>query len=579
MLATFLLNNPLIELWLITLFLAFMWWLMKKLKQPVLIGYILWWLLLGPQLFNVIQHYDNIDFYAHFGVSLLLFMVWLGLNPKIVKEVGKVATIAWVWQVLFTFLTGYLISLALWFSPIWSLFIAIALTFSSTIVIVKLITDRWDSNTTYGKVALWVLIVQDIIAMLILLTISASALDVWADWFQIGYIIRIVLNVLWLLGVAWFSAVFILPKVTKVLAKENELLLLFVIAWAILFGWLRYYAWFTMEIWALLAWVTLASSRYRFHIFSELRPFRDFFLALFFVYLWGQIMFDNIGRYILPILIFSTLVLIGNPAIIVTLMMKLWYNRKEWFMAWLTVAQISEFSFIIVALALTSGALADESILSLITIVWLITMTGSSYMFAHAESLFVKVEPWIKTIENKLHPATPPPTPPHHSTQAMIIIVWFGRLWQFICSQLKKHQISFCVVDNNTDKINKAEKKWYTAIYGDCNDAMVIDWLISAETKAVYCTVESHDTNLNIVTFLNDKHPSIKAIGLALYIDEAEDLYNHHADYVIVPHLVWAQDARQVIETHLRQPEQLLIEKIKHRESIHYHKQSVYHHE
>lgn len=567
----FLIENPLIELWLITLVLVFFWYAAKVLRQPVLIWYILWWLFMGPQVFNVIHHYENIEFYAHFGVSLLLFMVGLGLNPGIIKEVGKVATVAWVWQVIFTSVVWYWISLALWFSVIVSLFIAIALTFSSTIVIVKLISDRWDAGTTYGKIAFGILIVQDIIAMLILLWISAFSMQ--GEWQALTSLLWIIgLKVTWLVVLAWVFWRYILPKILSALAKQKELLLLFIITRAILFGWLRYYAWFSMEIGALLAWVTLASSRYRFHIFSELRPFRDFFLALFFVYLWGQIIFDNVASLIIPIILFSLFVLIWNPIIVVSLMMKLWYNRKDSFMTWLTVAQISEFSFIVIWLALSSWIIEDPNILALVTIIGLITMMWSSYMFANAEKIFAYSSPYLKKIEH---------TYAHdnvsHETDAyQMIIVWYGRLWTYIASKLREHQISFCIVERDIQKMKLAEEAWFTTIYWDVEDNDTLLWLISSSTELVYATVDNHDTSIHVIESLKEVHDHLKVIVIAKYIDEAENLYNTWADYVVFPHLSWAHESRAILEKHVREPEQFLISKIQNIEALQIHKTHIF---
>ncbi len=566
----FLIENPLIELWFVTLVLVVIGYIVKLLKQPVLIWYILGWLILWPQVFNVIQHYSNIEFYAHFGVSLLLFMVWLWLNPGIVKEVGKVSTIAWVGQVLFTSFIWYWIALIMWFSHIVSLFIAIALTFSSTIVIVKLISDRGDSWTTYGKIALWILIVQDIIAMLILLAISAFTMT-WEQESLWMLLVTIGIEVIWLLFLAWIFARYILPRVVDALAKQKELLLLFVITRAILFWWLWYYFWFSMEIWALLAWVTLASSRYRFHIFSELRPFRDFFLALFFVYLWWQIVFDDIGSMLLPIVVFSAFVLIGNPLIVITLMMKLWYNRKDSFMTWLTVAQISEFSFIVIWLALTAWIIQDQNILSLVTIIWLITMTWSSYMFANAEKIYPYIAKFFQNSNiDHLH------TTLINTDKNKIIIVWYGRLWKYIAAKLKQNQIPFCILEKDVKRVKSAEIIWYESIYGDVEDNDTLVWLISRNTELVYSTVDNYDTNIQMLTSLKDLHDHVKVIVVASYIDEAEWLYQAgSADYVVFPHLSWATESWDILEKHVTQPEKFILSKIKNLEALQIHRSHI----
>lgn len=387
----FLEQKPLFELWIVALTLVLSWYVAKALNRPVIIGYIIWWLILWPQVFDIIHHYENIEFYAHFWVSLLLFMVWLWLNPWLVKEVWKVAIFAWLWQILFTFIIGYITTLWLWFGQVESLFIAIALTFSSTIIIVKLISDRWDMWEKYWKISLWILLVQDIVAMIILLAISA----IWLEsdqWLRHKIIVDILPTVLLLLFWTRLISKYLLPTIIKKLDTTKELLLLFVIWWAMVSWGFRYLFWFSMEIWALLAWVALASSDAKKIIYKELRPFRDFFLALFFVYLWWQIIFDGISSILLPVLIYSLIVLIWNPLIIIYLMRKMWYKSQESFMTGLSVAQISEFAFIIVWLALETWILWNNRILTLVTIVWLITMTWSSYLFTHADAVHTTLQ-------------------------------------------------------------------------------------------------------------------------------------------------------------------------------------------
>lgn len=525
-----------------------------------------------PQVFDAIYNTENIAFYAHFGVSLLLFMVGLWLNPAIIKEVGKVASIAWVWQVLFTSVVGFGLSLLMGFELMTSVFIAIALTFSSTIVIVKLVSDRGDSWTTYGKIALWVLIVQDIIAMMVLLVISTTTMSDGMSWILV---VRIITVVAFLLYIAWVASKYFLPRILKALSSEKELMLLFIITWAILLGGLWYYAWFSMEIGALLAGVTLASSRYRFHIFSELRPFRDFFLALFFVYLWGQIVFDNIGTIILPIVLFSVFVLIGNPTIITILMLRLWYGRKDSFMTGLTVAQISEFSFIIIGLALTAGILEDPIILSLVTIIWLITMTGSSYMFANADKIFSYVWPLFKRFERVQEMVSTEPII-HENTDSAVVIIGYGRLGQFMASKLKQHQIPFCIVDNQSDKIQLAQQVWHTVVYGDINDNDLLIQLVWDQTEVVYITIEDHDVTIHALGILKQLKIDVKVIALALYHDEAETLYNHNADYVIFPHMSGANESREILEQHVWQPNEFIASKKASREALYAHKKHVH---
>lgn len=148
--------------------------IMRALKQPLIIGYIITGLLVGPAFLGIVKSSDALETFSSFGIALLLFIVGLGLNPKVIKEVGKVSLLTGVGQVVFTTVIGFLIIYGLGYNAVGALYIAIALTFSSTIIILKLLTDKRDQNKLYGKISIGFLLVQDIIATLALLVASAS---------------------------------------------------------------------------------------------------------------------------------------------------------------------------------------------------------------------------------------------------------------------------------------------------------------------------------------------------------------------------------------------------------------------
>lgn len=237
-------------------------------------------------------------------------------------------------------------------------------------------------------------------------------------------------------------------------------------------------------------------------------------------------------------------------------------------MTWLTVAQISEFSFIVVWLALTAWIVEDPNILSLVTIIWLITMTWSSYMFANAEKIYPYVRKFSKNkTSHTLHKTLT------NTDKNKIIVVWFGRLGKYMAAKLKQYQIPFCILENDTTRVELAEKIWYEVVYGDVEDNSTLLSLISSNTELVYSTVENYDTNLQVLTSLKDLYDHVKVIVVASYIDEAEWLYHEwSADYVVFPHLSWATESRDILTTHVDQPEQFIISKIKNLEVLQMHK-------
>lgn len=251
--------------------------LAKFFKQPLIISYIVSGIIVGPYFLNIVNNFQVLDTFSQMGIALLLFIVGLGLSPEIIKDVGKVSLISGVGQVLFTSVIGFLIALGLGFDWLSSIYIAIALTFSSTIIIMKLLSDRGDTDALYGKIAIGFLIVQDLIAMLILVVISALPSEGFALSDVSFIIFSTVLKGLVLIGVLLFIGVKILPKLLKFVSRSQELLLLlFSLAWCFLLAAFFQVIGFSMEVGALLAGVTLALSPFRFEISSKMRCFSEY---------------------------------------------------------------------------------------------------------------------------------------------------------------------------------------------------------------------------------------------------------------------------------------------------------------
>ena len=162
------------EISLLLVLAAAMAMIMRALKQPLIIGYILIGLIVGPSVLGIVSSPESIEVFGNFGIALLLFIVGLGLNPKVINEVGKVSLLTGLGQVMFTSAIGFWLTTLLGYNAITAFYIAVALTFSSTIIILKLLTDKKEQNKLYGKIAIGFLLVQDIVATFALVIASAT---------------------------------------------------------------------------------------------------------------------------------------------------------------------------------------------------------------------------------------------------------------------------------------------------------------------------------------------------------------------------------------------------------------------
>lgn len=524
-------------------------------KQPLIIAHIITGVLVGPSLLNLISSTETITLFSHMGVSLLLFVVGLSLNPKIIREVGFVSLVTGVGQVVFTTVIGFFLSLALGFPARTAAYIGIALSFSSTILILKLLSDKNETDTLYGKISIGFLLVQDLIAICILIIVSSLNGGANAEILVLGT----VLKGAGLLIALLLAGAYVLPHLTRIAAKNQEMLLLFSISWAFALSLLFYKTGFSLEIGALMAGITLSLSPYRYEISSKMKPFRDFFLVLFFIMLGYQVTFVDLAQYIVPIILFSLVVLIGNPLIVLILMGLMGHTKRNSFLAGMTVAQVSEFSHILVALGVSIGHLG-KGILSIITAVALITIAISSYLVLYAAKIYPHVSKYLVIFERKKARTT------IHLGRKKYDIILFGcdRVGNDLITLFRRMKQHFVVIDHNPEIVSALTKKRINCIYGDASEIELFDQLHLPTVKMIVSTIPDFDINSAIISKVREVNSSAVLVVVSPRAEEAMDLYELGATYVILPHLLGGYHASMLIEKHGLDSDKFLKEKIKH---------------
>ena len=527
------------------------------LKQPLIIGYILTGIAVGPYVLNLIQSTDTITIFSHIGISLLLFIVGLSLSPSSLRYVGKVSLVTGLGQILFTSLFGFGICKLLGFSNMVSAYISVALTFSSTIIIMKLLSDKGDAEKLYGKISIGFLLVQDLVAVLILMVISSLSVGLDINTLVFGTILK----GLGLLTILFLTGVYILPGLTRVIAKSQELLLLFSLGWCLALASLFNHFKFSIEIGALLAGVTLSMSPYRYEISSKMRQLRDFFIVLFFILLGAEMTFSDRTPYINPIVILSAFILIGNPLIVMVLMGLLGYTKRNGFLAGLTVAQISEFSLVLVALGVKVGHLTSD-VLSLVTTVGIITITGSTYLIIYADRIYPHISNYLRFFEIRGKKVDEQKHHEHNSYD--IILFGYDHIGRDLVESFKKLRETFLVVDYNPEIIIDLAKKGMQCRYGDVNDSELLDELNLSKAKIVVSTITDFDTNMFLIQKTRHSNKDVTVIVVSHQIDEAIELYEKGATYVIMPRFLGGCQACTLIEKYGLDANKLMEEKLRH---------------
>jgi len=288
-----------------------------RLRQPLIVAFIAVGILAGPSILGWVSANDQIDLLAELGIALLLFVVGLKLDLHIIRAMGPAALATGLGQVFFTSIVGYYIAIALGMTPVTALCVAVALTFSSTIIIVKLLSDKREVDALHGRIAIGFLIVQDIVVVLVM--IGLTALGEAGDATGLG---REAIEVLFkgglFIATIRFLMRYVLTPLLRQLARSPELLVLFAIAWAVAMGAVGVHLGFSKEVGAFLAGVSLASTPYREAIGARLVSLRNFLLLFFFIDLGAGLELVILGAQVVPAVILSLFVLVGNPLITIS---------------------------------------------------------------------------------------------------------------------------------------------------------------------------------------------------------------------------------------------------------------------
>ncbi|MDV2077243.1 cation:proton antiporter domain-containing protein [Marinobacter xestospongiae] len=251
------------------------------LRQPLIVAFIAVGILLGPSASGMVLHSSEIELFARLGIALLLFVVGLKLDIHVIRTVGPVALASGLGQVFFTSVVGYLIALLLGMPHVEAIYVAVALTFSSTIIIVKLLSDKREVDSLHGRIAVGFLIVQDIVVVLVMIGLTAYG-EAGKDVSISGEALKILLKGSALLITVALLMRYVLPHLLHRLARSSELLMLFAIAWAVLGGVTGELLGFSKEVGAFLAGISIASTPYREQVAARLVSLRDFLLLFFF---------------------------------------------------------------------------------------------------------------------------------------------------------------------------------------------------------------------------------------------------------------------------------------------------------
>ncbi|MGY6552114.1 MAG: cation:proton antiporter [Erythrobacter sp.] len=466
------------------------------LRQPLIVSFIAVGLIAGPSALDLVHADEQITLLSQLGIAVLLFLVGIKLDTKLIRSLGTVSLLTGLGQVAFTASFGFLIGLALGLDMLTSVYVAIALTFSSTIIIVKLLSDKREIDALHGQIALGFLIVQDLVVVIALISLSAIGVGAGSEDGAGSTIATVLGSGLAMVAVVAVFIRYIANPLTEKLAHAPELLLIFAIALAAMFAAVGDLVGLGKEVGGLLAGIALASTPYRETISARLAPLRDFLLLFFFIGLGATLDLSLLGANIPAAVIFSLFVLIGNPLIVLTIMGAMGYRKRTGFLAGLTVAQISEFSLIFIAMGVSIGHVGQDA-LGLVTMVGLVTIAVSTYMITYSHRLYALCEPFLGRFERRGTPREPNEGSAKEAPKTDVLMFGLGRYGTAMGLRLQKRGLAVAGYDFNPAAVRRWRELGLEADFGDATDPEFIAELPLPKARWIVATMPIHLTGVS----------------------------------------------------------------------------------
>lgn len=522
------------------------------LRQPLVVSFIVVGLLAGPSGFDLVDGTGDVALLSELGIALLLFLVGMRLDVNLIRSHGAVSGLIGLAQVLFTTFLGYAIGWGLGFDPLKAFYVSFGITLSSTIIVVKLLSDKREIDSLHGHMALGILIVQDIVVIAAMIFLSALSVGSVGATESLS-VAQIVGGAILVTVAVGLFVRFIANPLTEALARLPELLVCFAIALAAIMAALGEFIGFGKELGGLIAGIALASTPYRDAIAARLSPLRDFLVLFFFVTLGASLEMSQLRDQALSATVLSAFVLVGHPLIVVLIMRSLGFGTRAGFLTGISIAQISEFSLILMGMGLSLGHLGKDT-LNLVTLIGMVTIAVSTYLITDSHRLYSLIEPLLKPLEPRSggRERVNQRTTDDESYDA--VIFGLGRFGTAISAGLQKVGTRILGVDFNPIAVRDAQARGMDAIYGDATDPEFLSNLGLTGTKTIIFAIPFHeigvvdrDSRKGMIQTLRANHFRGRIAVTSHSRAEAERLRAAGADIVLTPFIDAAERAVELL--------------------------------
>jgi monovalent cation:H+ antiporter-2, CPA2 family len=471
--------------------------LLKKINVSPIVGYIFTGMIVALFLDLIHINQNNLEHIAEFGIVFLMFTIGLEFSLKHLKKMKKEVFVFGTSQVIVTTIIFTYIALLIFELDIkTSIIIGSALALSSTAIVLKTLNENGDIHRPYGRNSVGILIFQDlaVIPILLMITIlsdSTVSLDtILLNTFYSAIIVGIILFVLGKYLTELFLAYVVDTKIQELFIMAILLIVLSSALIAYTFG-------FSYSLGAFIAGMLIAETKYKYQIEADLVPFRDILLGVFFISVGMQVNFTTIIDNFF-IIVGLTAAILAIKVVIIFSILRFFNTTARSFKTALTLAQVGEFSFAVLALASVNNLLDNQInqimisvvILSLLFTSLTIRHVRTFVKLFHKESLSITEEPLMVSAEIKNH----------------IIVCGYSQLGQKIVKKLKFLGINYVAIEHERQHVKEAQERGDIVFFGNAASQTMLNSLYIKNAIGVIIAIDNNE-KIRLIT------QSIKNIG------------------------------------------------------------------
>jgi len=547
-------QNMFFDIGIIIIIATIFAYIARFLKQPLIPAYVITGIIIGPVL-GLITDTSTIIVLSEIGIAFLLFIVGLEIDLKKLKNIGPIAPIGGTIQIVTLFTFGFLLAAALGYIQLEAIYLGLIIAFSSTMVVLKLLSDKRELDTLHGRIIIGILLTEDFFAIL-----AISLLPVINN-VSVYFLFWSIIKGISVFLVAIYTGKYLFPQIFKFAARSQELLFLMALTTCFLFSLLFNYIGFSIAIGAFVAGITLANLPYNIEIIGKVTSLKDFFSTLFFVSLGMQLLIGSFKFIVVPLVILTLFVIVMKPLITSFLCSFFGYKRRTSFYTAMSLAQTSEFSLIIVSQGLILGHIS-QGIFTIAVLVALITITLTSYYIKFDRTLYHKFAKKLKILDRLSGAESDIEYKSRRKVD--VILVGHNRIGYSISKTILDKKRKLLVVDFNPEIIRNLIRRNIACIYGDIGDNEILERLPLKKAKMVISTIPEKRDNMMLIRRVKEKNDSAAIFVTANKVDDALKFYDAGADYVILPHFLGGEHISLLIEDYSQDIKRIIEKKLNH---------------